>query len=199
MKKKLIIVLIIFLIYITIRFLFYYTLFDVPLFLGTDTYCGGDKYDFPKCIVNPLKTKSVKTLVINYDMQLPRPYSNRWLLQGTKGVYDEEKKSIYLVDQSPDYHQWEAWKPYEEKYNHKWWKADYSSQSHGGTDYVMLSAFIDAVRVKGSTPIDVYDSAVMTAIVELSGLSIEKGASVPFPDFTKGKWQTNKPYFALDM
>ena len=37
-----------------------------------------------------------KTLVINYDMQLPRPYSNRWMLQGTLGVYDEEKSSIYL-------------------------------------------------------------------------------------------------------
>ena len=48
------------------------------------------------------------------------------------------------------------------------------------------------------TPIDVYDSAVMTAIVELSGISIERNMPVPFPDFTKGKWQTNKPYFAMD-
>ncbi len=38
----------------------------------------------------------------------------------------------------------------------------------------------------------------MTAIVELSGISIEKNAPVAFPDFTKGKWQTNKPYFAMD-
>jgi len=30
---------------------------------------------------------------------------------------------------------------------------------------------------------------VMTAIVELSGISIEKNAPVPFPDFTRGKWQ----------
>jgi hypothetical protein len=45
--------------------------------------------------------------VINYDMQLPRPYSNRWLLEGTLGVYDEEKASIYLTDKSPEYHTWE--------------------------------------------------------------------------------------------
>ena len=150
-------------------------------------------------VTSTLKTKMGKTLVINYDMQLPRPYSNRWLLQGTKGVYDEEKNAIYIVEQSPEYHQWEPWKPYEEKYNHKWWKTDFSSYGHGGTDFVMLANFIEAVRVKGPTPIDVYDSAVMTAIVELSGMSIEKGAPVPFPDFTKGKWQTSKPYFALDM
>ena len=149
-------------------------------------------------VTSLLKTKMGKTLVINYDMQLPRPYSNRWMLQGTKGVYDEEKASISLVT-SPKYHEWEPWKPYEQKYNHKWWNADFSSQSHGGTDYVMLVQFTDAVKKKGPTPIDVYDSAVMTAIVELSGISIEKNAPVPFPDFTKGKWETNKPYFAMDL
>jgi hypothetical protein len=149
-------------------------------------------------ITSLLKTKLGKTLVINYDMQLPRPYSNRWMLEGTLGVYDEEKSSIYLRKHSPKYHEWEPWKPYEDKYNHKWWQADLSSQSHGGTDYVMLNQFIDSVKVKGPTPIDVYDSAVMTAIVELSGISIEKNAPVAFPDFTKGKWQTNKPYFAMD-
>ncbi|HBQ84313.1 MAG TPA: glycosyl hydrolase [Bacteroidales bacterium] len=149
-------------------------------------------------VTSLLKTRSGKTLVINYDMQLPRPYSNRWLLEGTLGVYDEEKSSIYLTDLSPKYHEWEQWKPYEVQYNHKWWQADLSSQSHGGTDYVMMNEFINSVKAKGPAPIDVYDSAVMTAIVELSGLSIEKKAPVPFPDFTKGKWQTNKPYFALD-
>ena len=149
-------------------------------------------------VTSTIKTKMGKTLIINYDMQLPRPYSNRWMLQGTKGVYYEEKGMIYLVDVSPEYHQWEPWKPYEEKYNHKWWQKDLSSQSHGGTDYVMLNQFINAVRSKGPTPIDVYDSAVMTAIVELSGISIERNAPVAFPDFTRGKWQTNKPYFALD-
>lgn len=156
------------------------------------------KYSQGDIVTSVLKTKMGKTLVINYDMQLPRPYSNRWMLQGTRGVYYEEKPAIYLVEQSPEYHQWEPWKPYEQKYNHKWWQGDYSALSHGGTDYVMLSQFINAVRAKGQTPIDVYDSAVMTAIVELSGISIAKNAPVAFPDFTKGKWQSNKPYFALD-
>ena len=165
---------------------------------GNDHPNANLKYKQGDIVTSVLKTKMGKTLVINYDMQLPRPYSNRWLLEGTKGVYDEEKASIYLIDQSPEYHIWEPWKPYEQKYNHKWWQGDYSNQSHGGTDYVMLCQFIDAVREKGPTPIDVYDSAVMTAIVELSGISIEKNAPVPFPDFTKGKWETNKPYFAMD-
>lgn len=145
-----------------------------------------------------LKTKMGKTVVVNYDMQLPRPYSNRWLLQGLKGVYMEEKDSIYLLENSPEYQEWEAWKPYENKYNHKWWATNGDSGSHGGVDSVMLDQFVDSVRSKKPLPINIYDSAVMSAVVELSGISIEKNAPVEFPDFTKGKWKTNKPYFALD-
>jgi len=63
----------------------------------------------------------------------------------------------------------------------------------------MLSQFVNAVRLKGPVPLDVYDSAVMSAVVELSGISIEKNAPVEFPDFTRGKWQTNKPYFGLEI
>ncbi len=164
---------------------------------GPDHPNANLKYRQGDIVTSVLKTKMGKTLVINYDMQLPRPYSNRWLLEGTLGVYDEEKSSIYLEGKSPQYHTWEPWKPYEEKHNHKWWSSDFSAQSHGGTDFVMLNQFIEAVRAKGPTPIDVYDSAVMTAIVELSGISIAKNAPVAFPDFTKGKWQTSKPYFAV--
>jgi predicted dehydrogenase len=166
---------------------------------GNDHPGANLKYSQGDIVTSLLKTKMGKTLVINYDMQLPRPYSNRWLLQGTLGVYDEEKGSVYLTGKSPDYHSWEPWKPYEGKYNHQWWQQDLAGRSHGGTDYIMLNQFIESVRMKGPTPIDVYDSAVMTAIVELSGISIARNAPVAFPDFTKGKWETNKPYFAMDQ
>jgi len=149
-------------------------------------------------VTSTLKTKMGKTLIINYDMQLPRPYSNRWLLQGLKGVYMEEKDSIYLLNRSPKYHQWEPWKPYEKEYNHKWWVEGTESLAHGGADHVMLTQFINSVQSKTELPLSIYDSAVMSAIVELSGISIKKNAPVKFPDFTKGKWKTNGPYFALD-
>jgi len=49
------------------------------------------------------------------------------MLQGLKGVYDEQKGSLYLEDLSPAYHEWEPWKPYEQKYNHKWWQGVFSA------------------------------------------------------------------------
>ena len=164
---------------------------------GKDNPSAGLKYKQGDIVTSLLKTKKGKSFVINYDMQLPRPYSNRWLLQGTLGVYDEEKASVYLTGKSPGYQEWEPWKPYEEKYLHKWWKEGTEGIGHGGVDFIMLKQFVDAVRVKGPTPISAYDSMTMSAIVELSGLSIRKNMPVPFPDFTKGTWENRKPYFAL--
>lgn len=147
-------------------------------------------------VTSLLKTEKGKTLVINYDMQLPRPYANRWMLQGTLGVYDEEKASVYHVGSGQSSHEWEPWKPYEAKFKHRWSDAD-NHGSHGGADKIMLTQLIGALRTNQPLPLDIYDSAVMTAIVELSGISIEKNAPVPFPDFTRGKWKTRQPYFAV--
>jgi hypothetical protein len=131
-------------------------------------------------------------------MQLPRPYDNRWLIQGTLGVYNEQRTALYITETSPEYHQWEAFKPYEEKYLHGWWKEGAKTGGgHGGVDYLELSLFIDAVRNNTQTPIDVYDSVTMSAVVALSGISIEKNGPIEFPDFTKGKWENRKPRFAV--
>jgi hypothetical protein len=49
------------------------------------------------------------------------------------------------------------------------------------------------------TPVDVYDSVIMSVIYPLSEKSIaEGGSTVECPDFTRGKWQTRKPAFALE-
>ena len=153
-------------------------------------------------VTTTVKTAKGKSIVINYDMQLPRPYDNRWMIQGTKGIYNEQREAVYLTGQSPEYHQWEPFKPYQRKYDHAWWKGSarkIRKRGHGGVDYLELREFLKAVRLGTQTPIDVYDSVVMSCIVPLSERSIAQGsAPVPCPDFTQGKWKTNKPYFAME-
>jgi hypothetical protein len=61
-----------------------------------------------------------------------------------------------------------------------------------------LSHFLNAVRTKTQTPVDVYDSVIMSVIDPLSEKSITEGGTVDCPDFTRGKWQTKKPVFALE-
>jgi len=149
-----------------------------------------------------VRTKKGKTIVINYDMQLPRPYDNRWLIQGSRGIYDEGKQAVYLAGKSPRYHQWEPFGPYQELYEHSWWKAIRGRAgefSHGGTDDLELRLFVEAVRNGTQTPLDVYDAALMSANGPLSEESIAKGGvPVAYPDFTSGRWQTAKPKFAVE-
>lgn len=158
-------------------------------------------------VTSVVRTKMGKTVVINYDMQLPRPYDNRWMVQGTRGLYDEARSSVYIVDRSPKYHEWEPFAPYQEEFEHSWWKAmrqpqpgaDPLAAGHGGTDDLEIRLFLDAARWKKPTPLDLPDSLTMSAVIPASEESIAKGgAPVPFPDFTRGRWRGRKPYFGVD-
>jgi predicted dehydrogenase len=155
--------------------------------------------DIVTCTV---RTRRGRSVVINYDMQLPRPYDNRWMIQGTLGVYDEDQHSVYITGRSPKYHEWEPFGSYQEKYEHSWWKeirSGHEDPGHGGTDDLELKLFLDAVRAKSQTPIDVYDSVTMSCVIPLSEQSIARGgAPVEFPDFTGGQWRKRKPVFAVD-
>lgn len=165
---------------------------------GEDHPNANLKFKQGDIVTSTMKTRNGKTIIVNYDMQLPRPYDNRWLIQGTLGVYNEQRTALYITETSPEYHLWEDFKPYEEKYLHKWWKQGADIRGgHGGVDYLELSLFVDAVRNKTQTPIDVYDSVTMSAVVALSGKSIEQNSPIEFPDFTKGKWKNRKPRFAV--
>ncbi len=152
-------------------------------------------------VTSVVRTHKEKTIVINYDMQLPRPYDNRWMVQGLMGLYEEDRGFVYITGKSPKYHEWEPFAPYQEKYDHAWWKEMSTSAEaadHGGTDYLELSKFLEAVRNKSQTPIDVYDSAVMSSVVGLSEQSIAANSTpVPCPDFTQGAWMNRKPRFAI--
>ena len=149
-------------------------------------------------VTTTVRTKKGKSIVINYDMQLPRPYDNRWLIQGTRGLYNEQRDAVYFKDKSPEYHQWEPFPPYHEKYRHSWTKEP-SLGGHDGTDMRELKLFVQAVKNRTQTPIDVYDSVTMCVHGPLSELSIAKGSvPVKVPDFTREKWKTRKPRFAID-
>ena len=65
-------------------------------------------------------------------------------------------------------------------------------------DFFIIRAFIESIKRGVSPPLDVYDAVSVSIISPLSEESISKGSSpIKFPDFTKGKWKTNKPIFGL--
>lgn len=159
------------------------------------------KYAQGDIVTTVIRTKKGKTIVDNYDMQLPRPYDNRWLIQGTRGLYNEQRNAVYITGLSPQYHQYEPFEPYQQKYDHIWWNSmgqKAAQAGHDGVDYIELALFVEAVRNRSQTPLDVYDSVLMSAIGPLSQQSIAHGsAKVAVPDFTRGRWKTRKPAFAV--
>jgi hypothetical protein len=164
--------------------------------LVKQSYAQGD------IVTTMVKTVKGNTIVIAMDMQLPRPYDNRWTIQGTRGLYNEQRNAVYIEGVSPNRETWEPFPPYQKKYDHPWYADNTvagATAGHGGPDVLELQEFIRAVRDKTPTPLDIYDSVVMSVIVPLSEQSIAAGSlPVKCPDFTQGKWKTKKPYFALE-
>ncbi len=149
-----------------------------------------------------IKCANGETIMISHDTNLPRPYSLNFRVQGTEGIWMDDNKSIYLDGVTKTNDRWEPFKEYQEKYDHPLWKNHAQSAEkagHGGIDYFVLRAFIESIKRKVAPPIDVYDAAVWSAISPLSEQSIAKGSTpIQIPDFTRGKWKTNKRIFALD-
>ena len=149
-----------------------------------------------------------ENITVTHGVSLPRPYSRDQRVQGTKGIWLENAKGIYVDGISPKYekldvagnpyttHEWSPVESFYEKYDHPIWQ-DFRNNvigEHGGMDALAMSAFLDAVRRKAPTPIDVYDVAAWMSITCLSEQSIAMGGMpVPFPDFTNGKWIDREP------
>ena len=141
-----------------------------------------------------MKCAHGETIRLTYDTTLPRPYSRGARLQGTKGLWMEDNASIYIEGISPE-HQWEKFDTYLEKpeYEHELW-TKYRTEGvktggHGGIDYLVVSAFAEALRRGIEMPLDVYDAALIMAITPLSAESIARGGMpVTVPDFTDGRW-----------
>jgi len=143
-----------------------------------------------------------ETILLTHDCHLPRPYSLGFRVQGTEGIWMDLNDSVYINNKSQKEDEWDPSKKWFEQYDHPLWAKyanDAKGAGHGGMDYFVFNAFVEAAKRKGPTPIDVYDSVTMSVITPLSEKSIAKGNQPQeFPDFTKGKWQDRKSTFALD-
>ena len=141
-----------------------------------------------------IKCAKGQTIVLTLDTTLPRTYSRGFTIRGTKGAYFEDTDRLFLDSKHRKYEfdgrgLWGNAKKFEKKYNHKLWQ-DYDPKGgHGGMDYLVISAFLEAMTTGKNPPIDVYDAAAYMAITALSEESVIKGsAPVMIPDFTRGKW-----------
>ena len=161
------------------------------------------KFKLGDIVTTQLNCANGETILLQHDTNLPRPYSLGYRVQGTKGLWMQVNKSIYIEDQSAKRHEWDDEKTWLEKYDHPLWKRwinkeTDSAAGHGGIDFFVLQGFVEAIKRRVPTNLDVYDAAAWSAITPLSEMSIELGnETVDFPDFTNGQWMYRKNTFAL--
>ncbi|PIQ11629.1 MAG: glycosyl hydrolase [Ignavibacteriales bacterium CG18_big_fil_WC_8_21_14_2_50_31_20] len=156
-------------------------------------------------ITTVIKTANDESIIVTHDTNLPRPYSWGFTLHAAKGVWcgQYEGKRVYIEGESKP-HTWTDGSEYDnlmKKYDHPMWQEEEKNaqdSGHGGIDYFTDKAFVESVKNMVQPPIDVYDAATWSAISPLSEASIASNSSPQFfPDFTRGRWLTNKRIFGL--
>lgn len=169
---------------------------------------GGEKHPNAKLnfklgdiVSTSIKCSNGETITLRHDTNLPRPYSLGFRVQGTKGIWMDVNNGIHIEGETKP-HEWEQANKYLEKYDHPLWKKyekDTQGAGHGGMDFFVLHAFFEALKSNSPMPMDVYDFVSWASVTCLSEQSIELGSTpVYFPDFTRGKWVTNKPIFGFN-
>lgn len=142
-----------------------------------------------------------ETVMLSHDTNLPRPYSLGFRVQGEKGLWMDLNRSIYVEGQSPQPHRWEEAQAWLDRYDHPLWQAhaaDAEGAGHGGMDFFVIHAFVEALKAQSPMPIDIFDAVTWSAVTPLSETSIAEGnRTIDFPDFTEGGWRDRAPIFAV--
>lgn len=146
-----------------------------------------------------IKTALGKTIMLQYDVCTPRPYSRINLVQGTKGTFKGYPERIMLDEFKS--HKWKDTENFHKEYDHpliqKMGEIAKKEGGHGGMDFLMLWRIIYCLKNGMNLDQDVYDAASWSSIVHLTEQSVsQRSAPVTCPDFTEGKWE-KRPAFEL--
>ncbi|MBB2488107.1 Gfo/Idh/MocA family oxidoreductase [Mitsuaria sp. WAJ17] len=159
------------------------------------------RFSLGDVVTTTLACENGETILLQHDTSLPRPYSLGFRVQGTDGLWMDLNHSIHLEGKSPP-HRWEDFQAYQDRYDHPLWKkhaAQAEGAGHGGMDFFVVHAFVEALKAQAPMPIDIYDAVAWSAITPLSEQSIAEGfKTLAFPDFTRGLWKSRKPIFAFN-
>ena len=173
----------------------------IPANKGADYDLNGYPFCQGDVTTTLIKCANGETITLTHDCCLPRPYSRDYGIQGTKGIFREatEGELRFAVEGLTETtHRWEDFGARLEEFEHPLWNEYRNAgvkKGHGGMDYLVLSAFAEAVALDAKPPIDVYDTAVMMAVTYLSEQSVAMGGMpVPVPDFTNGAWIAREPF-----
>ena len=145
-----------------------------------------------------IRTAKGRSMMIQHDYSSPRPYSRIHLISGTRAMAQKYPLPA-KISVGERWMNSEEMKRVEEQYTPELLKyiGEMAKQvgGHGGMDFLMDWRLIDCLRNGLPLDQDVYDAALWSVIIPLSIWSVaNKSAAIDIPDFTCGKWKTNKEF-----
>jgi predicted dehydrogenase len=161
---------------------------------GHESPQAEEEFVLSDVVTTVLTTVGGETVVVTHDTSSPRPYSRDYLIQGTRGLARKYPEPRVHIEGRSDPHGWDSVDAYLEEYDHPVWRRleeRSRGAGHGGMDFIEDFRLVEALLEGRPVDMDVYDGAMLSAVVELSGRSIERGGEpLPFPDFTRGGWKS---------
>ncbi len=146
------------------------------------------------CVNNTLiRTVNGKTILLQYDVTTPRPYSRMQTVCGTRGFVQKYPRRCIMFDGEEPV-KGDAVEPIVAKYT----KSHIARIQDEGyrigvpniMNYTMDRRLIECLREGMPLDMDVYDAAEWSCIAELSEQSaLGGGIPIKIPDFTRGKWK----------
>lgn len=156
-----------------------------------------EEYRLGDVNVTLLRTARGQTIYLTHDTNLPRPYSRKFVLQGTRGLVEGYPRRVYVEGSSAAPHRWDPVEAWFEQYDHPLWRSERvrrAARGHGGMDFIEDWRLIHCLRNSLPTDQDVYDAAAWSAIIPLTERSVAgRSRAVDVPDFTRGGWRTAPP------
>ena len=143
-----------------------------------------------------VRTAKGRTIKIQHDVSLPRPYSRIHLVSGTKAFAQKWPNTHVAFGHSAISEQelQELYDNYSPEIIKKIGEMAKQVGGHGGMDFIMDWSLINSLRNGLPVDMDCYDAALWSCITPLSIKSVaNRSNSVDIPDFTRGNWKTNTP------
>lgn len=161
-----------------------------------------------------IHTAMGRTISMQYSLVLPRPYSRKMLIQGTRGMFAQFPRPWRMCfaktpgdTAEPFLPPEEVEKVRQEHMNPLWRKMGEIARAnggHSGKDFLMDARWIYCLKNGLPLDQDVYDLASWSSVMSLTELScLNRGKTLDIPDFTRGAWKTTKPltiaHFDVDL
>ena len=171
--------------------------------LPADSPKRREQYRLGDVNVTLIKTVKGQTIYLTHDTNLPRPYSRKYVLQGTKGLVEGYPQRVYVEGASEKEDRWDPAARWFATHDHPLWTSERVKQAgrgHGGMDFLEDLRLIHCLRKGLPTDQNVYDAAAWSAITAATERSVAgRSKPISLPDFTRGRWRTTAPLGIVEL